>query len=57
MAQPHQDSRGDVFEDSKRDRTLDTEGKPQSLHERPNYEDPFGNEEFAEVRYRTLRWW
>jgi hypothetical protein len=21
------------------------------------YEDPFGNEEFAEVRYRTLYWW
>ena len=23
----------------------------------PAYEDPFGNEEFAEVQYRTLRWW
>jgi hypothetical protein len=21
------------------------------------YEDPFGNEEFAEVKYRTLYWW
>jgi hypothetical protein len=23
----------------------------------PTYEDPFGDEEFAEVKYRTLRWW
>ena len=23
----------------------------------PEEEDPFGNEEFAEVKYRTLGWW
>ena len=23
----------------------------------PEYDDPFGNEEFAEVKYRTLAWW
>lgn len=23
----------------------------------PVYEDPFGNEEFAEVKYKTLKWW
>lgn len=23
----------------------------------PSYEDPFGNEEFAEVKYRTMEWW
>ncbi|KAL1967210.1 hypothetical protein VTN77DRAFT_3501 [Rasamsonia byssochlamydoides] len=25
--------------------------------EAPEYEDPFGNEEFAEVKYRTMEWW
>lgn len=23
----------------------------------PEDEDPFGNEEFAEVKYRTMGWW
>ncbi|PLB38855.1 putative neutral amino acid permease [Aspergillus candidus] len=23
----------------------------------PEFEDPFGNEEFAEVKYRTMAWW
>lgn len=23
----------------------------------PAYEDAFGNEEFAEVKYKTLEWW
>lgn len=23
----------------------------------PVYEDAFGNEEFAEVKYKTLKWW
>ncbi|KAE8146781.1 amino acid transporter [Aspergillus avenaceus] len=23
----------------------------------PEYNDPFGDEEFAEIKYRTLRWW
>lgn len=23
----------------------------------PIYEDAFGNEEFAEVKYKTLKWW
>lgn len=27
----------------------------EGAHEGP--EDPFGDEEFAEVKYRTLRWW
>ena len=26
-------------------------------HGAPTYDDPFGDEEFAEVKYRTLRWW
>jgi hypothetical protein len=23
----------------------------------PEYEDPFGDEELAEVKYRTMAWW
>jgi hypothetical protein len=23
----------------------------------PEYDEPFGNEEFAEVKYRTMAWW
>lgn len=31
--------------------------KPQYDDHVPTYDDPFGNEEFAEVQYRTLHWW
>lgn len=57
MAKPHQDSGGAVPEGSKQGEMLDLENKPREMHETPEYEDPFGSEEFAEVKYRTLRWW
>ncbi|KAJ5819986.1 hypothetical protein N7474_005577 [Penicillium riverlandense] len=37
--------------------SLDTEEKHRSGNEVSHHEDPFGDEEFAQVRYRTLRWW
>ncbi|PYI02425.1 hypothetical protein BO78DRAFT_454089 [Aspergillus sclerotiicarbonarius CBS 121057] len=33
------------------------EEKKTHLDDTPEEEDPFGNEEFAEVKYRTLDWW
>lgn len=57
MAQPQHDSTGVMGENVKRNHALDTERKPREAHEVPDYEDPFGDEEFAEVRYRTLHWW
>ena len=50
-----------VYDD--RAATLDSEEKKynpygeESKDAVPAYEDPFGDEEFAEVKYRTLRWW
>lgn len=44
-----------------RDRaTSDVEAGPQVPEKRPTKahdDDPFGNEEDSEVKYRTLRWW
>jgi hypothetical protein len=33
------------------------EAKKKGVDSAPEYEDPFGNEEFADVKYRTLYWW
>lgn len=27
------------------------------LEERPQYQDAFGDEEGAEVKYKTMKWW
>lgn len=29
----------------------------QKVAARPQYDDPFGDEEGAEVQYRTMTWW
>ena len=29
----------------------------ESKHDAPPHDDPFGNEDFAEVKYKTLSWW
>lgn len=37
---------------------LDREEKKELDRERTtDYDDPFGNEEFAEVKYKTMAWW
>ncbi|KAJ5354373.1 uncharacterized protein N7496_012806 [Penicillium cataractarum] len=40
-----------------RDGIIKDEERSHVENSGPEYEDPFGNEEFAEVRYRTLYWW
>lgn len=35
----------------------DQDVKKEVEGDTPPYEDPFGNEEFAEVKYRTMEWW
>lgn len=54
----------DIVDD--RTATLDRDEKSYPLgpsheyekHDAPSYDDdPFGNEEFAEVKYKTLEWW
>lgn len=57
MAQPYYDSIRGAPADTKRDQALDDEEKHRESHGPPEYGDPFGNEDFAEVRYRTLHWW
>ncbi|KAG2416796.1 hypothetical protein HFD88_008012 [Aspergillus terreus] len=37
--------------------SFDHEKKDDTQDMLPAYEDPFGDETFAEVKYRTLRWW
>ena len=37
--------------------SFDREEKDDTQNMLPSYEDPFGDETFAEVKYRTLRWW
>ncbi|KAE8131727.1 transmembrane amino acid transporter protein-domain-containing protein [Aspergillus pseudotamarii] len=37
--------------------TYSHEKKNKNGETPPMYDDPFGDEEFAEVKYRTLRWW
>jgi hypothetical protein len=39
------------------DPSFDHEKKDDTQDMLPAYEDPFGDETFAEVKYRTLRWW
>ncbi|RAQ51827.1 amino acid transporter [Aspergillus flavus] len=39
------------------DPTYSSEKKDGNGETPPMYDDPFGDEEFAEVKYRTLRWW
>lgn len=55
MSQPYhesiEDSRSEKYDAGK----SDTE--TQSVENVPMYHDPFGDEEFADVRYRTLLWW
>lgn len=57
MAQPYQDSIRGVPANTKQEQASDAEEKHRKALQVPEYEDPFGNEEFAEVRYRTLHWW
>lgn len=49
----------DIVDD--RTATLDRDEKnfaPGPKYDSPAHDDdPFGNEEFAEVRYKTLSWW
>lgn len=40
-----------------RDETIRKEEKGHLENPNPEYDDPFGSEEFAEVKYRTLTWW
>ncbi|KAJ5126064.1 hypothetical protein N7526_008241 [Penicillium atrosanguineum] len=54
MAQSYQSPNFDTSADSKRERALGASENHGVSHE---YEDPFGDEEFAEVKYRTLYWW
>lgn len=51
-----QDMERDVFADGHVDEEKDTESvKSLGAHEAGN--DPFGNEEFAEVKYKVMSWW
>ena len=43
--------------DQVEDPTYSREKKDENVETPPIYDDPFGDEEFAEVKYRTLRWW
>lgn len=55
MAHSYRKSDFDTSADSKQERALGAEENHSVAH--AEHEDPFGNEEFAEVRYRTLYWW
>lgn len=49
----HEDRAGQLDRDEKHDPPAYENTKNGA----PAYEDPFGDEEFAEVKYRTLAWW
>lgn len=55
MAQPYHESIADSpfekYDAGKQD------AEKQSVNNVPTYQDPFGDEELADVRYRTLHWW
>ncbi|KAJ5081075.1 hypothetical protein N7456_013313 [Penicillium angulare] len=56
MVDLHNDAiQGDPSHDKRDPANLEEEGK-DSVDYRPAYNDPFGDESFAEVRYRTLHW-
>lgn len=57
MAQPYQDPNFDAAANSKRERALGDKESHGVGHATPEYENPFGDEEFSEVKYRTLYWW
>lgn len=57
MAHAYRKSDFDTSADTKRERALGAEESHSVGHGTPEYDDPFGNEEFADVRYRTLYWW
>ncbi|KAJ5954312.1 hypothetical protein N7501_008591 [Penicillium viridicatum] len=57
MAQPYQDPNFDAAANSKRERALGDKENHGVGHATPEYENPFGDEEFSEVKYRTLYWW
>lgn len=57
MAQAYRKSDFDTSAESKRERALGAEENHSVGHGTPEYESPFGDEEFADVRYRTLHWW
>jgi hypothetical protein len=40
-----------------RDDTKKTENSPPPYTQSPFTSDAFGDEEFAEVKYKTLKWW
>lgn len=54
MEQTYQNPNLDISADSKKERALDAEKNHGVSHEEEN---PFGDEEYAEVKYRTLYWW
>ncbi|KAJ5091054.1 hypothetical protein NUU61_005924 [Penicillium alfredii] len=56
MMKPSQDSIQGPGTDKHDDFGHDNE-KYQHYDNAPEYEDPFGDEQFAEVKYRTLHWW
>lgn len=29
----------------------------RTVQQPPDYKDPFGNDEDAKIRYKTMRWW
>ncbi|KAF7712973.1 Uncharacterized protein PECH_002486 [Penicillium ucsense] len=60
MSHQYPDQYADPVEDGQFKGRGDGMRKEEKAHlEQPNseYEDPFGSEEFAEVKYRTLTWW
>ncbi|QKX53845.1 uncharacterized protein TRUGW13939_00925 [Talaromyces rugulosus] len=56
MTQFEHDSIQGISSDKQDASTLE-EAKRKGVNSAPEYEDPFGNEEFADVKYRTLYWW
>lgn len=55
MAQPYREPVDDAHTDKEFPENLDAE--KQNAEIVPAYEEPFGDEEYAEIKYRTLRWW
>lgn len=39
------------------DDAYNVEEKQQGVKANPHYQDAFGDEEFAEVKYKVLNWW
>ena len=47
----------DTSQDAEYDVTFKDTEKQQEEKARPEYQDTFGDEEYAEVKYKVLSWW